>query len=394
MYSDATTLATKTCAKCRQDKDRSAFPPDRSRTDGLFPYCRRCRLKDPEATERKAELRAQGQRYCPGCKNWKVPDEFYANPGRPDGLHHHCKDCSRAQAKLYAERHPDIIKANTQRRLDRVRSKPRRPCAECGKPLPFNHAVVCSKPCERLRRSRTYKSSQAVRKTRDDGATIPAKTTSILCKYCGSGFTIGAGSRKRQYCSKTCNKNDYRKSHIASRCTLTVVEVNCLLCNSPYTRCGRHKDSKKYCSTACSKAARQAKPKQFMVCIHCGKEFVKRKSKKTCSNECKYRAARKWSSRAECRASVGQSRRARKLALPSELFERQEIYERDNWRCQLCGLPTSTKTYVRKDPFSPTLDHIIPLRLGGHHIRTNVQLAHAVCNSRKGARGHGQPRLL
>ena len=34
-------------------------------------------------------------------------------------------------------------------------------------------------------------------------------------------------------------------------------------------------------------------------------------------------------------------------------------------------------------PMSPTIDHIIPMSKGGGHTWDNVQIAHAICNSRK-----------
>jgi 5-methylcytosine-specific restriction endonuclease McrA len=38
------------------------------------------------------------------------------------------------------------------------------------------------------------------------------------------------------------------------------------------------------------------------------------------------------------------------------------------------------------DPDSGSLDHVIPLIAGGEHSRENTQLAHWLCNVRKGAR--------
>ena len=37
----------------------------------------------------------------------------------------------------------------------------------------------------------------------------------------------------------------------------------------------------------------------------------------------------------------------------------------------------------------PTIDHVVPLVLGGKHSWTNVKLAHLSCNSAKGASVNG-----
>lgn len=72
-------------------------------------------------------------------------------------------------------------------------------------------------------------------------------------------------------------------------------------------------------------------------------------------------------------------RRARKLAQFVAPVDPQEIWERDGGACQLCGEPIT-------DPKQRSIDHIIPISRGGTHEPANVQLAHRVCNSRKGNR--------
>lgn len=83
----------------------------------------------------------------------------------------------------------------------------------------------------------------------------------------------------------------------------------------------------------------------------------------------------------------------RSTAHDSESIEAQAIYERDHWRCGLCHTAVD-KTLNHPHPMSASLDHIVPLSLGGHHVRTNVQLAHLQCNLRKGNRGHAQQLML
>jgi 5-methylcytosine-specific restriction endonuclease McrA len=79
-------------------------------------------------------------------------------------------------------------------------------------------------------------------------------------------------------------------------------------------------------------------------------------------------------------------RRARKLDNgPCEQFTDAEIGERDGWLCGLCGLPVD-RSLRWPDAACLVIDHIVPLALGGTHTRANVQVAHNLCNARKGAR--------
>ena len=68
----------------------------------------------------------------------------------------------------------------------------------------------------------------------------------------------------------------------------------------------------------------------------------------------------------------------------------QDLIERDGGVCALCGEPVDANDYIMDgETFIagnnyPSVDHIIPLSRGGCHTWNNVQLAHRVCNSRKG----------
>lgn len=75
-------------------------------------------------------------------------------------------------------------------------------------------------------------------------------------------------------------------------------------------------------------------------------------------------------------------RRAQKYLAPFEQFKSAEIYVRDKWICGICGEGVN-KDLRHPDPYSPSLDHVIPLARGGHHLRSNSQLAHLCCNKRK-----------
>jgi hypothetical protein len=84
-------------------------------------------------------------------------------------------------------------------------------------------------------------------------------------------------------------------------------------------------------------------------------------------------------------------RRARKRTQIIETVRSREIYERDQWICQLCHKKVN-KRLKYPHPLSASLDHITPLSLGGTHERRNVQLAHLRCNVL--ARDGGEKQLL
>ena len=77
-------------------------------------------------------------------------------------------------------------------------------------------------------------------------------------------------------------------------------------------------------------------------------------------------------------ADANARRRASRYTDVIEDVSRDEIAERDNHLCHICGGWVSAHDM--------TLDHVVPLVRGGVHTKDNIKLAHKVCNSRKGAR--------
>lgn len=79
------------------------------------------------------------------------------------------------------------------------------------------------------------------------------------------------------------------------------------------------------------------------------------------------------------------SRRALLVAATVERFDPYEVFERDQWICQLCG-DSVDKDLKFPELMSRSLDHIVPLTRGGEHSRANTQLTHFLCNARKNNR--------
>lgn len=72
------------------------------------------------------------------------------------------------------------------------------------------------------------------------------------------------------------------------------------------------------------------------------------------------------------------ARRARIRELPTEKIDPFVVYQRDEGICGICGDPVDLKLFE--------IDHVIPIARGGPHLYTNVQIAHPICNRRKGAK--------
>jgi 5-methylcytosine-specific restriction endonuclease McrA len=71
-------------------------------------------------------------------------------------------------------------------------------------------------------------------------------------------------------------------------------------------------------------------------------------------------------------------RLSRHVRLPPRrvVLSRRAVLRRDGYACQYCGAVT----------LRPTLDHVVPRRLGGGATWTNLVTACRACNQRKGGR--------
>ncbi len=93
------------------------------------------------------------------------------------------------------------------------------------------------------------------------------------------------------------------------------------------------------------------------------------------------------------RANKARRRAIRKGTDRTDRFDPYQIFVRDRWFCQLCGVKTPEPLRGQMVWNSPELDHIVPLAKGGTHTWDNVQCACRQCNGQKGAKPLGQPRL-
>lgn len=67
-----------------------------------------------------------------------------------------------------------------------------------------------------------------------------------------------------------------------------------------------------------------------------------------------------------------------------------KVFDRDKWKCCLCGIKTPKNKRGSYDNNAPEMDHIISLAEGGDHSYRNTQCLCRRCNAEKGATTKGQ----
>jgi hypothetical protein len=291
-------------------------------------------------------------------------------------------------------------------------------CAHCGEPQQHYwppNKKYCSQRCA----WRAWKARQPPR----PGPVVRCLT----CEMCGAEF---ASVRRRRFCGAKCAQRNSAKRERVRNAT------------NPCEHCGTLTHNKRFCSRRCFDSARRASsPPAGRACSDCGLHFVRRGSVSVCAPCSAVRAEDKRNAREEarrareasrypkvsrgkalvrvskrpkvrtfvagiclvcgdpfvafahtgsrfCSTACGkradrQARRDRKRAAEKTVrIYRRKVFERDNWTCRLCRKPVQQGAVV-PHPKAPTVDHILPLALGGSHTAENVQTAHFICNSKK-----------
>lgn len=230
------------------------------------------------------------------------------------------------------------------------------------------------------------------------------------CLFCGRNFEfkVRVGPRPR-YCSSQCR---WKQQRVDKKANISI-ERKCEYCSKPL-----NKVQKRFCSQDCFHLDSRTVKGRQRECANCGKLFETGSNPGSCcSSMCSRSLAAKTrnkeretvvricvccgesflakiylgsvvSKRCErCAPALYRDKsRVRRLITQKQAKEQivdADIYERDGWVCRICGeLVNAGVSWP--DPLSPSLDHIVPISLGGEHSLANVQLAHLGCNSRKG----------
>lgn len=209
-----------------------------------------------------------------------------------------------------------------------------------------------------------------------------------VCRNCGKSYRNKRKSNTEGivYCSRKCYF-DYRRANPApSYIRYTVVRfVSCKQCRKSFVQRGLRQRA--YCSQECLRLASpkasyyKPVPLRDMVCAHCKRAYKGRGARIYCSPRCGRAAFHKRNGR-----DRGKHRkRARRAGVLYQPVNVMKVFERDGWRCQVCGKQTPKDRRGTNYSNAPELDHRIPLAKGGPHTYSNVQCACRACNGIKGA---------
>jgi len=237
-------------------------------------------------------------------------------------------------------------------------------------------AVIVTCPCgkgfQRRRRRQVFCSHSCAQRVR------ASKLEPMSCITCGVSFPRQHGPEKRCNSCRVMLKGKQEKRHHVCACgaCLSFKRKKCDDCLAVRRKLGIEAEK--------SRPVPEPPVSVVVTCKDCGVTLPSTPGRFLCLGCARQRKLRI--------ARVGSAvRRARMSTRSVDDVDPVEIFDRDGWRCGICHRKVAKSG---KGPCQVTLDHIIPLKRGGHHVRSNLRCAHKGCNSRKAAGPAGQLRLF
>lgn len=248
--------------------------------------------------------------------------------------------------------------------------KPEPLCLSCGKPLSVGQKKYCSGACV----------SRAYYKRKHPETKKAGKNRKRICQQCGKEFVMARHSLGI-YCSHKCH-GEARSERARKELKPKVKKIwRCKVCGKKLD------DYRVYCGEECRKKKevdrsfkyyQSKKVLKARPCKECGESFTPEygnKRRTFCSKKC--------SNKYDARGNHKNRQRARRYGVDYQYINHNKVFERDGWRCQICGKATPKGRRGTCYPNAPELDHRIPISRGGGHTYDNVQCACRECNGKK-----------
>lgn len=216
------------------------------------------------------------------------------------------------------------------------------------------------------------------------------------CNVCGTEFSRSKQAGKvicrecirREREEKKAKEKEKRQQELLKR------QQVCIHCGKEFHAIRKQK----YCSHNCAQRHAYAlnHPKIIKTCRTCGNEFEACSSKNVyCSGYCRRNSDENKAKLKNYKTGSipDRLRRYGRAGEYRDCIPLDEVIERDNGICYLCGCKTDKNDcwhdengYFVCGERYPTRDHVIPISKGGTHTWDNVRLACHKCNSRKNNR--------
>lgn len=217
---------------------------------------------------------------------------------------------------------------------------------------------------------------------REEKLTRPRPTFTKPCAVCGTEFTAKVSFA--MYCSKRCCKAAYKERDPARALKQQREKKTREMERDPYRRTlainGILRVLRKML-----KARRAAQHTDVLAdrastpCRTCGKpvgDGYLGRPLKYCSKTCRDGGEVTQA----IRRKAGAVHRYALRASTIERFDPMVVFERDGWRCQICGVSTPKSRRGTNHHNAPELDHVVPISRNGEHSIANSQCACKRCN--------------
>lgn len=213
---------------------------------------------------------------------------------------------------------------------------------------------------------------------------MEADYKTLSCAHCAAAFSPST-QPKNLYCGKRCKVAAWRKANpdrSGERKVCSVHTGHCGYCSAAFVSLRKRANCSDKCDRAAwHKAHYQTTAPAQRVCACCAAVFqappASTRPSDFCSPACKRKAHRKHKSVHK------QKRAAASRGVMAESVDPIEVFDRDGWCCQLCGVATPREARGTCAPNAPELDHCVPLAKGGAHTKANTQCLCRSCNGLK-----------
>lgn len=285
--------------------------------------------------------------------------------------------------------------------------------------MPYEHGTISRYTNKGCRCDLCRAAKSAYRESRR----LLKRRLSVVCDTCGCTFE--ASNPKQKRCQAPNCQRKYWRDKTRRRSSAAWGLVNCATCGDVFdTGPIKSGPPPKHCAP-CKKHGKRwldrqryqpATPKQKQ-CNLCGAKFVAQGTRVYCSDQCsalgksiawrKLRRQRLLAGLCARHGTPGQCEichsrnfnKANKRRGPEgargptqSKVDRNKLCEQQKWKCSLCGKKLNPELRGTHD-MAISIDHVIPVSMGGTHDLPNLAVAHRICNSRKGNRSLGPEQL-